>query len=135
MNTLYMTVGLPRSGKSSWARSIDCPIVNPDSIRLALYGQAYTPEAEPMVWAIARYMVTSLFLAGHTAVVLDATNGTRARRDEWISKSWSRVFRVFDTTPDQCIARCDDAHEYLVPVIERMHASWEGVSRDEGEIF
>ena len=31
---LIMTIGLPRSGKSTWARTQACPIVNQDSIKL-----------------------------------------------------------------------------------------------------
>ncbi len=33
MNRLILTVGLPRSGKTTWALEQGWPIVNPDSIR------------------------------------------------------------------------------------------------------
>ncbi|KKK82651.1 hypothetical protein LCGC14_2801230, partial [marine sediment metagenome] len=49
MKKLILTVGLPRSGKSTWARKQGHPIVNPDSIRLALYGEPFIEEAEPMI--------------------------------------------------------------------------------------
>jgi predicted kinase len=52
MKILILTVGLPRSGKSSWSRQQTFPVVNPDSIRLALHGLRFAPEAEPFVWAI-----------------------------------------------------------------------------------
>ena len=83
--TLIAMVGLPRSGKSTWAKKAGHPIVSPDAIRLALHGQRFISEAEPFVWAIAKAMVRALFLAGHSAVILDATNNTRKRRDEWKS--------------------------------------------------
>ena len=35
---LIVMVGLPRSGKTTWARKQGYPIVNPDSIRLAFHG-------------------------------------------------------------------------------------------------
>jgi predicted kinase len=105
MNTLIMTVGLPRSGKSTWAKKQNLPIVNPDSTRLALHGQRFTGAAEPMVWAIAHYMVESLFLAGHAIVILDATNTTKARRDEWKSKKWIRTYCISNTPIEVCIER------------------------------
>lgn len=45
MKKLILTIGLPRSGKSTWAKQQGCPVVNPDSIRLALHGKAYIQEA------------------------------------------------------------------------------------------
>ena len=63
--TLILTVGLPRSGKSTWAAQTGWPIVNRDAIRLALHGQAYIQDAEDMVTAIETYMVKALFGAGN----------------------------------------------------------------------
>lgn len=128
MNKLIMTVGLPRSGKSTWAKQSGHPVVCPDSIRLALHGQAFYGPAEPMVWAIARLMVRSLFLSGHETVVLDSTNGTRARRDEWKSREWRREFKILDTKIEECRAR---ASEELLAVIDRMAAKWEDVQMEE----
>jgi predicted kinase len=80
---LLCMVGLPYSGKSTSAATVGAPIVCPDAIRAALHGHKFIPEAEPMVWAVAKTMVRALFMAGHEVVVLDATNTTRARRSEW----------------------------------------------------
>ena len=80
--TLTLTVGLPQSGKSTWAMQQGVPVVNPDSIRLAIHGQPFIGDAEPFVWATARTMVNAMFIAGHQHVILDATNTTRKRRDK-----------------------------------------------------
>src|SRR5216683_5886868 len=93
--TLFLTVGLPRSGQSTWARGTNTPIVCPDEIRLALHGQRFIASAEPLVWAIARIMVSALFGAGHPRVILDATNLTKARRDEWLDPGWNCRFQCF----------------------------------------
>src|SRR5258706_417694 len=54
-NTLIVMVGLPWSGKSTWAREQgNWPIVCPDEIRFALHGQRFIAEAEPWVWTIAK---------------------------------------------------------------------------------
>lgn len=129
---LIMTVGLPRSGKSTWAQGIPHPIVNPDSIRLALHGKPFIPSAEGFVWAVAKVMVNALFLAGHDTVTLDATNATRKRRDEWKSKTWTREFRTFDTTKNECRRRAKETNmEFLLPIIDKMHDQFEEVSPDE----
>ena len=136
--TLILTVGLPQSGKSTWAQMQQCPIVNPDSIRLALHGKPFVSEAEPFVWAIAKCMVNALFLAGHDTVVLDATNTTRKRRDEWKSHKWTRSYFEFERDPILSKQRaehtCQDEGHYtgLAMAIERMHEQYEPVEDDEG---
>lgn len=110
MNRLILTVGLPRSGKSTWAKQYAAhfsgvAIVNPDSIRLALHGQRFALEAEPHVWAIARTMVKALFLAGHHTVILDATNRRANNRKSWQSPDWTVVVHVESADAETCIAR------------------------------
>ena len=121
-------VGLPRSGKSTWAKQQNLPIVNPDSIRLALHGERYIQLAEPFVWAIAKLMVRALFLAGHTEVILDATNTTRKARDNWLEPEWRTVFKEVNTWRGVCLERAD---EELKPVIERMCDTYEILEDDE----
>jgi predicted kinase len=130
VNLLVMTVGLPRSGKSTWARTRGYPVVCPDAIRLALHGTAFIADSEPMVWTLARYMVKSLFLAGHTIVILDAVNSTRKRRDEWKSPSWKRRYQVMKTSKEECLRRAENFPD-LIPIIERMAAQFEPVTMEE----
>jgi len=126
MKTLLMTVGLPRSGKSTWARTQGYPIVCPDSIRMALYGQAFVKTAESIVWANAKLMVASLFEAGHDVVILDATNTIARYRDEWLDDRWQVRYVLFSTSRDECIRRAKaNNQEYLLPVIERMYEGFE----------
>ena len=126
MKRLIVTVGLPRAGKSTWARTSGYPIVNPDSIRLALHGQAYLAEAEPMVWVIAQYMVEALFIAGHETVVVDATNLTKKRRTMWAK--YNPEFKIFDTPRETCIRRAaNDNRSDLIPVIKKMDRTKEPV--------
>jgi predicted kinase len=123
---LLLTVGLPRSGKTTWARQQGCPIVNPDSIRLSVHGQRYLPQAESLVWAIAKIMVRSLFKAGHERVIVDATNISSKRREQWVDPEWIVECHLVPTTKDECIRRameCGDIE--MVRVIERMAAEYE----------
>lgn len=129
---LILTVGLPRSGKTTWANTTDYPIVNPDSIRLALHGQRFSANAEPMVWVIAEIMVEALFKAGHTTVIVDATNNTAKRRNFWRDKFTDRakvVSKVFPSSAEGCIERARLMNdEEIIPVIKRMDAQsdWRG---------
>lgn len=130
--TLICTVGLPRSGKTWWAREQKCPIVNPDSIRLALHGLRYIQLAEPFVWAIAMVMVRALFLAGHEKVVVDATNTTRKRREAWKSGGWATEYIGIPAGEQTCIQRAKDENdEEIIPVIERMAEQFEPIGSDE----
>lgn len=130
MKTLYLTVGLPRSGKSTWAQKQHVPIVNPDSIRLAVHGQPFYAPAEPYVWTIAKTMVLSLFLAGHDQVILDATNATKSRREQWLSTEWKTRCVVFDTPADICLERAGE-NAGLVGVITRMSKDWQAPDMSE----
>jgi len=121
MNKLILTVGLPRSGKSTWALKQGHPVVNRDAIRLALHGQAYIQSAEDMVSAIEMYMVKSLFLAGHTTVIVDSTHLNQTYVDRWNYGNWDLQTRVFDADRDVCIERAKaDGRLDLIPSIERM---------------
>ena len=121
MKRLILTVGLPRSGKSTWAKEQGHPIVNRDAIRLALHGKAYIMDAEPMVTAIEDYMVRSLFLAGHSTVIVDACHVTQKRRERWVNPMWIIEWRIIDTRKGICIQRAwDDDREDLIPIIESM---------------
>lgn len=123
---LVCTVGLPQSGKSTWAKSQSWPTVNPDSIRLAIHGQRFIAEAEPFVWAVAKTMVRALFLAGHRVVILDATNTTKKRRLEWFDDAWTTYFKVFQTTSGDCKMRAQkNDRADLFPIIDRMLDHWE----------
>ena len=138
MNNLIICCGLPRSGKSTWARKQGHPIVNPDSIRLAMHGKPFIGSMEPYVWAVARTMVKSLFLAGHEKVILDATNTTRKRRDDWASRDWCRSYMLFTTSMAVCLLRAEKQYSDdpesrlgLVEAIRRMHENYEPISEDE----
>jgi predicted kinase len=133
-NLLILTVGIPRSGKSTWAREQNLPVVNPDSIRLALHGQRFQSLSEPFVWAIATVMVRALFLAGHSKIIVDATHTTKKRREFWKDKQWRYVFKVFDTSKEICLKRAEGDAE-MIPVIERMHSQYEPLTPDEGELY
>lgn len=125
-------MGLPRSGKTTWAQQQTFPIVNPDSIRYALHGQRYQAIAEPFVWAIAMVMVRALFLAGHDTVIVDATHNTRKRRDFWRCDEWDLCLKHFPTSKEICIERAKAIQDdVIIPIIEKMANEADGTQPDE----
>ena len=121
MKTLILTVGLPRCGKTTWAKEQNIPIVSRDAIRLSLHGKPYLQEAENMITVIEDIMVKSLFLAGHDKVIIDATHTTEKRRERWKNNSWDIVLKTFSTSKNICIQRAINTdRKELIPVIERM---------------
>ena len=132
-NKLIILTGLPRSGKSTWACEAlknspkQLTRVCVDDIRKTFHGQRFIPEAENMVWSVAKYTVKSLLLSGNN-VMLDATNINEAAVAWALSYVNSpktpdieiRVL-VFGTDPDVCIERAVSTdQEDLVPVINTM---------------
>lgn len=140
MATLILTVGLPRSGKSTWAKEqawwgasqrYTIPIVSPDSIRLALYGGVFCRESEPMVWALARYMVKALFISGHDTVILDACCLTEKRRMEWVGDEWETVLHCVTTDADECARRAVACGQtYLLEVIGKFARVYQDPKQD-----
>lgn len=133
---LRIAVGLPRSGKSTWARWCGDPIVCPDAIRLALHGQRFVEELDPKVWEMAYIMARALFLAGHDEVTVDATNTTKKRRLPWIEK-FKDIAEIrcnwIDTPKDECLKRAVETDRMdLIPVIEKMSAQFETPTVEEG---
>lgn len=136
MPLLIATVGLPRSGKSTIIKQLSkhlaAPIVNKDNIRLALHGQVYASEAEPMVRAIAKIMIDSLFRSGHETVLCDETHYSRAARDFIKSPAWETRFLEVPTTKELCIERAWATKQPWLPsVIEEMWKRYEPLGEDE----
>lgn len=140
MKTLIVLVGLPRSGKTTWAFSIgpSYPVVSPDAIRLALHGQRFITESEPLVWVMAEYMAKSLFFAGHKTVIIDGCHVSKKRRDFWREKfekiGYEVCFKVIETGTEECIKRAKlDSDDAILSVIERMVDNWEPLDEEEIE--
>lgn len=133
---LVCMMGLPRSGKTTAARKLSkilgAPIVNRDSIRLALHGQRYQKLAEPMVKAIALVMVRALFEAGHRVVIVDETNIRRSTRDFWCDEAWVTEILSVPTLPRVCLRRAKAVNDKAIQsVIKSMTNRWEVPEPDE----
>ena len=130
---LLVTVGLPRSGKTTLCNQVYRPqgfvVVNPDSVRLAIHGYRFLASAEPFVWATTYAMVDALRLAGHD-VIVDGCHGSKKRREPW--KQRGAEFVLVDTPKEECIRRAHDTNdEEIIRVIERMASEYEPIEQGE----
>lgn len=137
MPILIAMHGLPRSGKSTIAKTLSAsirgaPIVNRDAIRMALHGQPYVGRAEPFTRAIYKTMIHALFLAGHDVVIADETHYSRAARDFVRDGPWQTYFYPVPTTPEECLQRAKNTNQpWLYEVIPEMAARHEPLKQDE----
>lgn len=136
--TLLLMVGLPYAGKTTKARqlsrALEAPIVSPDAIRVALSGHRFLAPLEPTVWWLARMMVRALFLAGHRTVIVDATNNTRKRRDEWRSSEGWEVVCVPVVEDLETIRRRAQDDDVIQSVINRMATEHEAPDPKQEEV-
>lgn len=127
MQKIVTLIGLPKSGKTTWALEQGHPIVNRDAIRLAMHGQRYIQKAEDIVTVFETNMAAALIIAGHEVVVIDACHNTEKRSARWhtladsLGVEWEPLF--IRTGKSVCIERAMAVKDYeIIPIIERMYA-------------
>ena len=144
MNTLYITVGLPGSGKSTYAKEFikgkDIEYLSSDELR-AVYGKGEDDQTvTPIVFGHIKRKVDE-FLKDGKNVLVDATSVNRRERSDYINtakKYGSKVVAlVFKMDRNGLIARNKKRGEEggrVVPdwVIDKMLNKYEEPSHDEG---
>lgn len=133
--------GMPLSGKSTYGKTLQSQgwvRVSIDDIRLALHGQIYKAEAEPLVWESAELMVRSLLKSGHK-VIVDTTNRTRERRKRWIrvAKEFGLTLEIFhvDTDFETCKERNRALKRLHQNVLKQIYKEFQKPTSDEGTII
>ena len=144
MNTLYITVGLPGSGKSTYVKNFikdkEIEYLSSDSLR-AVYGKSEEDQTvTPLVFGHIKRKVDE-FLKDGKNVLVDATSVNRKERSDYINtakKYGARVVAiVFKMDRLGLIERNKKRGEQggrEVPtfVIDKMLAKFEEPSYDEG---
>ena len=144
MNTLYITVGLPGSGKSTYAKEFikgkEIEYLSSDSLR-AVYGKSEEDQTvTPLVFGHIKRKVDE-FLKDGKNVLVDATSVNRRERSDYINnakKYGAKVVAiVFKMDRQGLIDRNKKRGEQggrVVPdfVIDKMLAKFEEPSYGEG---
>lgn len=138
---LGIMCGMPLSGKSTYAKMLQKQgwvRVSLDDIRLALHGQIYKAEAEPIVWGTAELMVRSLLKSGHK-VIVDTTNRTKERRKRWIqvAKEFGLILEIYyvDTDYETCKERNKAQNRLSNNYLKQIYKEFEKPTSDEGTII
>lgn len=132
-----MLVGLPGSGKSTWAAQQDAGVLSSDAVRVLLTGSADNQHVNPLVFETLRFLLTMRVRAGAPATIIDATSLTAAERRAWVrfaaSLGCTAEAVFFDTPARICKAR-NQARSRVVPddVMTRFAARLTPPSLKEG---
>lgn len=134
---LVLMGGLPRSGKSTAAKSLqkchNIPVVNRDAIRKAIHGQDFLLEYEDKVTETENLMVKALFEYGHECIIVDATHVSKKRRKRWTDLFGDTVdyYMIWMNTPVEICLRRHGADK-IQEVIQKMDANKEALEAEEG---
>ncbi len=134
MARLLITRGLPASGKTTFARTLQPSVVrvNRDDLRRMLHGaRLYTARAESQVTRAQRAAVEAL-LRAPADVIVDDTNLSLTLTEEWaeLAARCGATFEVHDLTGvplAECIRRDAErppADRVGAAAIRRLHAEY-----------
>lgn len=132
-----LLVGLPGSGKSTWAAAQGLPVLSSDAIRLMLADDETDQTIHGRVFATLRFLLRQRLALCRPVTCVDATSLTPRERRPWIEIARAYDCDIeavfFDLPLDVCAAR-NAARGRVVPqdVIEKMAAKLIPPSLDEG---
>lgn len=81
---VIVLVGLPGSGKSTWARLQGHEVLSSDEMRLKLSGDESNQLIHGKVFGAMRYLLRLRLQLGQAVTVIDATNLRRRDRKPWL---------------------------------------------------
>jgi predicted kinase len=137
MVRIVILVGLPGSGKSTWAAQQGWNALSSDAIRIALADDISNQSIHGRVFATLRYLLRQRLAIGRPVTCIDATHLTRAERKPYIEIArWHRceIEAVhFDVPLAVCLER-NRARERKVPedALIAMAAKLEPPALEEG---
>jgi predicted kinase len=130
-------IGLPASGKSSWAEDNRVPVISTDALRLVLVDDIQDQSANREVYLHVRALLRTRLRLARPLTAVDATN----LKPEWRAV-FVRIARhcgarveavLFDTPLEECLRR-NRERDRMVPedVLLKMAGQLEPPSLDEG---
>ena len=108
--TLYVLIGIPGSGKSTFCKDLKLPVVSTDRIRFQMFGDEACQIAPEKVFNTAYGMIASC-LSYRSDVVFDATSTTEWSRKTLLTKmkncigEFRKVAILFMTPVEECKRR------------------------------
>lgn len=81
---MIVLVGLPGSGKSTWAATCGMTVLSSDAMRLLLSGEETNQAIHDKVFGAMRHLLRTRLEIGAGPTVIDATNLRRRDRKPWL---------------------------------------------------
>ena len=136
--TMYLMVGLPRSGKSTWINEnkdrLDAIVVSNDWIRENILHAPNKKATEPAIWMITDSCMRILLSQGKN-VILDGINLTKSVRRFFVDAALECGAKIvvvqMATSLEECIKRNKTDHKLPDSVIESMCCTFQYPSLDE----
>jgi predicted kinase len=98
---VIVLVGLPGSGKSTWAEAQGITVISSDGVRQLLADDATNQRIHVEVFSTMRYLLKRRLQLGAAATIVDATNLLPVFRKPWIKIAQA----YFDTPLEECLRR------------------------------
>ena len=106
---VIVLVGLPGSGKSTWAEAQGITVISSDRVRQLLADDATNQRIHVEVFSTMRYLLKRRLQLGAAATIVDATNLLPVFRKPWIKIAQAFDAQIeavyFDTPLEECLRR------------------------------
>jgi predicted kinase len=134
---IVLFVGLPGSGKSTYAATLGVPILSSDAIRLLLADDERDQTIHGRVFATLRYLLVQRLAIKRPVTYIDATHLTRAEREPYLRigrEHGAEVEAIFFDVPIEICRERNRSRARQVPdeALNAMAAKLEPPAYEEG---